>query len=133
MTTHEVIRKRHVRGYSHYEREDDGDQPEWEVYEVGDLIEPTEEELESFGDRFRELPASRAVDSGNPSSEVEEDSEPDEDEVHLSSLNVSEIRDLIESGQYDDHLDEIEAAEEDGEDRVGVKNAIADRREFLEE
>lgn len=35
----------------------------------------------------------------------------------------------IESGEYDAHLNAIEAAETDGKDRIGVQQAIEERRD----
>jgi len=41
---------------------------------------------------------------------------------------MSDVVDDIESGDYDEHLDEIAAAEQEGRDREGVKEAAEARR-----
>jgi len=42
---------------------------------------------------------------------------------------IGEVEDALETGDYDDVLDELEALEEDGEGRKGVFSALDDRRE----
>ena len=42
---------------------------------------------------------------------------------------IGEVEDALETGEYDDVLDELEALEEDGEGRKGVFSAINERRE----
>jgi hypothetical protein len=42
---------------------------------------------------------------------------------------MSDVVDDLESGDYDEHLDAIAAAEADSRDRDGVKDAIENRRE----
>lgn len=50
---YQVVGKRHIRFI-----EKDGKR-EREVYEIGDIIEPTDDELEAFGDKFRHVPSTR--------------------------------------------------------------------------
>lgn len=45
--------------------------------------------------------------------------------------NVDEVADALATGEYDDELDAIEDAENAGEDRTGVQDAIDERREEL--
>lgn len=75
--------------------------------------------------------------------EAEGESEPDEaddmpeggdvDVEAFLDRNIPEIENDVASGDYDHALDEIEVAEIDGEDRVGVADAIASRRSEIEE
>jgi hypothetical protein len=54
----------------------------------------------------------------------------DEDELaELLDGTIGEIEDALETGEYDDVLDELETLEEDGEGRKGVFSAIDERRE----
>ena len=53
-----------------------------------------------------------------------------EDELaELLDGTIGEVEDALETGEYDDILDELEALEEDGEGRKGVFSAIDERRE----
>lgn len=60
--THEVTHKRIVRTPNH----PDNDLPdnEAQVFEEGDVFEPTDDELQAFGDRLRELHDSEVDESG---------------------------------------------------------------------
>ena len=54
----------------------------------------------------------------------------DEDELaELLDGTIGEVEDALETGEYDDVLDELEALEEDGEGRTGVFSAIDEREE----
>ena len=56
----------------------------------------------------------------------------DVDEDVLAELldgTIGEVEDALETGEYDDVLDELEVLEEDGEGRKGVFSAIDERRE----
>ena len=54
----------------------------------------------------------------------------DEDELaELLDGTIGEVEDALETGEYDDVLDELEALEEDGEGRKGVFSAIDEQRE----
>ena len=54
----------------------------------------------------------------------------DEDELaELLDGTIGEVEDALETGEYDNVLDELEALEEDGEGRKGVFSAIDERRE----
>jgi hypothetical protein len=54
----------------------------------------------------------------------------DEDELaELLDGTIGEVENALETGEYDDVLDELETLEEDGEGRKGVFSAIDERRE----
>ena len=54
----------------------------------------------------------------------------DEDELaELLDGTIGEVENALETGEYDDILDELETLEEDGEGRKGVFSAIDERRE----
>lgn len=64
---YEVTRKRITRSRTQrpgYRDEHDPDDVDPEVFEEGDIIEPTEDELEAFGDRLRPL-RDEEVEEGN--------------------------------------------------------------------
>lgn len=70
------------------------------------------------------------------SEDVADDStEPDEEasgfdaEAFVDRTPLDDVVDDIESGEYDEHLDEIGDAEENGRDRDGVTDAIEERQE----
>lgn len=67
-------------------------------------------------------------DAGDEEPESEDDSEFDA-EAFAGRTPMSKVVDDLETGEYDDHLDAIEAAA----DRVGVQDAIDERREEPEE
>ena len=78
------------------------------------------------------------VDEGGDEEESDSDQEEDaEADVEFSDdelaevLNgtIPEVEEELATGDYDDVLDELEALEEDGEDRSGVYSTIDDRRE----
>jgi hypothetical protein len=61
-----------------------------------------------------------------------QDDSADVDEDELAAVldgTIGEVEDALETGEYDDVLDELEALEEDGEGRKGVFSAIDERRE----
>lgn len=49
-------------------------------------------------------------------------------ESFVSRIPMSDVVDDIESGEFDAQLDAIEAAEAAGKDRIGVQEAIDERR-----
>jgi hypothetical protein len=65
------------------------------------------------------------------SDETGEQTEPDEEfdaEAFVDRTPVSDVVDDIESGEYDDHLDEILEAEQENRDRKSVQDAVSERR-----
>jgi len=121
--THEVVRKRHVRSSSHSDNdEDEAGEDGWIEFDVGDTITPTESELASFPNRFREL---RGPVSDNGSEEPEGNEEPP---LELTEMTVAEVQEALETGDYDDSLDTLEEYETQNDDRKGVKQSIDDRR-----
>ena len=73
-------------------------------------------------------------DEGESDSDQEDDAEADaelsDDELaEVLDGTIPEVEEELATGDYDDVLDELEALEEDGEDRSGVYSAIDDRRE----
>lgn len=63
-------------------------------------------------------------------SEIDEGDAPPVDELEaVLSGTVAEVEDALETGDYDDRLDALEAHERDGADRTTVYEAIDDRRD----
>lgn len=61
-----------------------------------------------------------------------DEDEEDEDAVAAEQFvdrTVDEVTADLDTGEFDEHLDAIRAAEEDGEDRVTVTDALDDREE----
>lgn len=117
MATHEVVRKEHARSSSRTADDDKVGMSGMEVFEPGDEITPTEAELSAFPDRFREI-------------RIQQDNEAeDDDSLNPSGMTVAEVSEAVETGEYDDELEEIEELETEGDDRKGVHQAIEERRQ----
>lgn len=88
----------------------------------------TDERYEVGSDVDRDV-AERLVEAFDPlyiEEDTDDDSDADTDEIdELLDGTVEDVRDALESGDYDDRLDEIE----DRADRQGVVDAADDRRE----
>lgn len=69
-----------------------------------------------------------AEDGGEDDDEGEWEEDFDADDF-VDRTPMSEVVEDIETGLYDDHLDAIEAAEDEGRDRKGVQGAIDARRD----
>jgi hypothetical protein len=88
-----------------------------ETFETGDEITPTESELEAFPDRFREL------------RNVNTDESVEQAPFDPTGMTVAEVGEALEDGSYDSEgLDDLEAAEENNDDRAGVYDAIDEQR-----
>lgn len=69
------------------------------------------------------------ADEADDSDDSDDSSGDEDDEVaELLEGTVDEVSDVIGSGAYDDQLDDVESQAE----RVGVEDAVADRRDELE-
>ena len=120
-----------ITGYNHY---NDG-----EPLEQGDVIELTEAQYEQWSYQFERLDDDSdedssddaESDSGNDSDEVHDGDEesPDDDLSELVEQSVSDMRNLLETGEYDDRLDELYELEVANNDRTTAKEAIDERRE----
>lgn len=97
--SHRVQRKRIVRSRSH----DDGRK----VFEAGDVFEPTQAEIESFGDRLE--PVEEEVD--------------DFDVGQWLDIDFKERADKVASGEVDSHLEDIREIETS----ESVREAVRDR------
>ncbi|QRV14211.1 hypothetical protein JMJ58_14845 [Haloterrigena salifodinae] len=62
-----------------------------------------------------------------------EGSDGDYQTLDPSEYTIAELEDELETGDFDAALDEIEEAEKEQKDRDGALEAIADRRDQLEE
>ena len=71
-------------------------------------------------------PASVGRDGGN------DDTDETETEFDVLDGTVEEIEDALSAGEYDTVLDELARAEQNGEERAGVDDAIEERRETIE-
>lgn len=88
-----------------------------------------------------EVETSTTADDPDTIDEDESEAEPEDEgeggewesdfdaDAFVDRTPMSEVVDDIRTGEYDDVLDAIEAAEEAGRDRVGVADAIEARRE----
>jgi len=96
---------------------------------------------EAIADRYAAIVYAGSGDDGDSGEEGASDEE-DEDasgtdeaddafdaESFVDRTPMEEVVSDIESGDYDEHLDAIEAAEAAGRDRDGVADAINERRE----
>lgn len=116
-------------GANHY---DDG-----EPLEEGDIVELTEEQYEAFEFKFERLDDEDIdVDEDEVVDQTPDDTEEGEDEVDVDDElvdvldgTVSDVEEAVQSGDYDDRLTELEEAEREGDERTGVLDAIADRRQ----
>lgn len=126
---YQVTRKRHQR----YEG------GEITTFEVGDVIEPTDEELAAFGDRFEPLnesgsePSDGSSDEPDAVSSTEEDQSPSDSQKPADAqsdasdgnapfdpaeYSVSELEDRLEAREYSkDELTALINAEESGKNR----------------
>lgn len=70
------------------------------------------------------------ADTGDGDAEAEEEGDGDEFDsaAFVDRTPMQEVVDDIQSGEYDDHLDEIEQAEQARRDRGGVAAAVDERR-----
>lgn len=66
---------------------------------------------------------------GTESDDGEAEDEGFDAEAFVDRTPMSEVIEDLESGDYDEHLDAIEAAEAENRDREGVTDAITARRE----
>jgi len=91
----------------------------------GDVIEPTEAELEAFGDLFERVDETDTLDAAAADGD-ESDPEPPFDPTELT---VASVRSNLDEGDYSAaELDAIEAAERAGEERSTALDAIEDAR-----
>jgi len=107
-----------------------------EAVERGDIIEPTEAELDSFGDLLRPVEPATETDENAEDTTSEETTSSDEsdsgDEAVIaeppfdpSQYTIQELDEEIAENDYSD--DELEAAldvEQSGDDRSGAKDTI---------
>lgn len=87
--------------------------------EQGDVFEPTYAERQAFGDLIEP---------------VDEDEESDGEHFHMldpSEYTIGGLEEALETGDFDDVLDDIEALETDGKDRDGARDVIEARREEI--
>lgn len=126
-----VTRKEHTRT-------EDG---ETVTYEVGDTFEPTDAEIDSFGDKLAkvesddtsESDSSESTDteeeteeSTEESEEAETESEYSRDYPDLSELTVNEeLVEYLESNEFsDEEIEELHQVESEGEDRITAHQTI---------
>lgn len=120
MTTHRVRRRPITRS--------DG-----ETFEPGDEIEPTEDELEAFGDNLAPNEDDEAEADESAGGEEAEQAQlaTGEAEADLEAVldgTVDEVQAALATGEYDDVLDELGGLETDAEARKGVFEALDERR-----
>lgn len=136
--TYRVKRKRitRVKGLGKYDH-----------YEPGDEIEPTDAELENFGDNLEKIESSsESVESDSDpeqsdesesaeestqeqseESESESGDDPYDDLPSLSEMTVDEVEQRLEDGDFSEsELGLLHDLEQLGEDRVTVHRAIDD-------
>jgi hypothetical protein len=105
-------------------------------FDDGRAVVADEAQAEAIADRYAaiEYPESDAnADSDEDS--VEDDGEEKEEEegfdaaLFVDRTPMDNVVEDIESGDYDDHLDAIAAAEREGRNRQGVADGVDARRE----
>jgi len=67
-------------------------------------------------------------DGASDDEDAEYEDEEFDAEAFVDRTPVADVVDDIESGEYDDHLDEILAAEQENRDRKTVQDAVEERR-----
>jgi len=110
---------------------------EVELIEPGDVVEPTEAELDAFGDSFRPIDdASGDTGGGTPPDEepTATDSENSQASTEADTstppfapgdLTIEELDEEIAEGDYStDELQAVLHAEQNGEDRTGAVDVI---------
>jgi len=108
---------------------------EVEKVERGDVIEPTESELDSFGDSLRPLGQAETVDEPDTADETatetstddaeESDAETSEAPIDPSEYTIDELDEEIAEGDYSKAaISAILEAEQSGDDRNGAVDTI---------
>lgn len=114
------------------ESDDDGQDEEVELDE-DELSLTSEPDLEDDTDDTTEADVAAAADAEGDGDGDGGDGEDEDDEFDAASFvdrtPQREVIDDIETGEYDEHLDEIAAAEESDRDRRGVERAVNARRD----
>jgi len=120
-----------------------------ERYAAGETMVPTEGELEAFPKRFEEMEQAETFDEeevedprttdeqtydGDNAEAIEEIEFLDSEQFHaeeFTSRHWAQVRDDLESGEYDEYLDEIESSERDRDSprQNSVLDTIEERRE----
>lgn len=117
----------------------------FEPDDVNEVSEALAEHLvDDVGDFARVTAAPIADEADSSDGESTDDADETSDESgetvgeddlveSLQDMTIPEIEDDLESGRYDDRLDELAEAEQEGQDRTGVHDAIGVRRAEIEE
>lgn len=131
--THRVINKRHI--ISH------GAAPT-EVWEVGDVVTPEPEWVESHPDRFEPIEATDETESGSGADETTDDSPADATEsgsdadgsdlFDPTEATVAEVREWAGDQTDPDLVAEVLGRERDGEERSTAVDALDSRVNALE-
>ena len=120
-----------------------------ELLQEGDVVELSEAEYDAFGYQFARLDEPEAsnedvqdsagdepeADDDGSNSEGEESPEDEQTESELHDLldqSVPDLRNILETGEYDEQLDRLEEIESEGDDRTTAHEAIQERREATE-
>lgn len=97
---------------------------EVEVIETGDVIKPTEAELDSFGDSLERVAEPTTTADAAPTTN-------ENPPFEVGDLTVSEVEERLPEISDVDLLEEIEQREQENEARKGVSEAIKSRIEEL--
>jgi len=104
-------------------------------FDDGVAVVDDEARAEAIADRYTgiEYPESDVDATGDDDSATDDDQEEEEEGFDATDFvdrtPMDDVVKDLESGDYDIHLDAIEAAEADNRDRQGVADAIQERRE----
>lgn len=104
--------------------------------DVESAVEDADVDAYDVADGFADDEGTVDVDFDPDTNDVEADVEFGGDfdaDVFVDRTPMSDVVDDIEAGEVDGNLDAVEEAEAHGRDRVGVADAIASRREELED
>jgi len=94
------------------------------------IYDVPEEAVEDYLDHRSDAWERPEETSDKEQSAESQDADVDEDELAaVLDGTIGKVEDALETGEYDDVLDELVALEEDGEGRKGVFSAIEERRE----
>lgn len=103
-----------------------------EHYDPGDVIEPTENELDTFGAYLEPAPDAETDDPTQPDDTEGAGGGAGFDAQSFVDHTTDEIDDMLQSGEYDQHLSSIREAEASAGDRSTVMNALDSREDNVE-
>lgn len=100
-------------------------------FDDGEAVVEDEEAARELALLHKHIEYAGHVEETSEETDENEQTESEEEfdaEEFVDRTPVSDVVDNIESGEYDDHLDEILEAEQENRDRKSVQDAVEERR-----